>query len=217
MAQEFQFSELRLKPISVVLGREALVLTKSRCFLPHLKRTARTMKTRSTKRCWKRTRVASKMKEDDEEDDEEEEETASKKPTQLKSILKKNGSKKRDLAAEDEKDEEEEQDDEEAQSLSRKERRLQKKARVFVPSKSKPAATKRNGNKASKLAGAAAKAASAQQDLTSWREVRLWRFLLEAAVECLSTLHCFLFRVHDVLSLYSIPHSQQFESATTCH
>ncbi|CDW97477.1 hypothetical protein [Sporisorium scitamineum] len=89
---------------------------------------------------------------------------AGKKAPQLKSILKKNAFKKRDLAddAELAEDDGEEQDDEAAQSLSRKDRRLQKKARVVVPSKSKPAASKRNGSKATKSAAAgAAKAASA--------------------------------------------------------
>ncbi|EST06055.1 Guanine nucleotide-binding protein-like 3, N-terminal domain protein [Kalmanozyma brasiliensis GHG001] len=159
--KKFQSRELRLRPISLVLGREALVLDQVEMLPPPPEQDSEEDEDEIEESLMEED--ADSLEDDDDEEGEEEE-IASKKPAQLKSILKKNRSKKRDLAVDADEswqDEEEEEDDEAAQSLSRKDRRLQKKARVVVPSKAKPAASKRNGNKATKLAGAAAKAASA--------------------------------------------------------
>ncbi|KAJ9477372.1 Nuclear GTP-binding protein NUG1 [Pseudozyma hubeiensis] len=159
--KKFQARELRLRPISLVLGREALVLDQVEMLPPPPEQDSEEDE----------DEIDEALLEDDEDDsfeDEEEEEVeepiASKKAPQLKSILKKNGSKKRGVAAQDDDEdsvEDQDEEEEEEQSMSRKDRRLQKKARVVVPSKSKPTASKRSNAKTSKSAGAAAKAASA--------------------------------------------------------
>lgn len=154
--KKFQARELRLKPISLVLGRDALVLDQVEMLPPPPEEDSEDDEDEIDE-------ALLEEGEDSFEDDEDDEEALPETAPQLKSILKKGGSKKRDLAADDVEqadDDEDEEDGGEAQQLSRKERRMQKKARVVVPTKAKPAA-KRNGNKASKLAGAAAKAASA--------------------------------------------------------
>lgn len=160
--KKFQARELRLKPISLVLGREALVLEQVEMLPPPPEEDSEDDEDEIDEALLEE---GSDSFEDEDDEEEEEQEPISKKAKQPKSILKKGGSKKRDLAVEDDaaEDEEEEQDDQEdeAQQFSRKERRMQKKARVVVPSKAKPAAAKRNGNKASKLAAGAAKAAAA--------------------------------------------------------
>ncbi|SPO21499.1 related to nuclear GTPase [Ustilago trichophora] len=160
--KKFQARELRLKPISLLLGREALVLEQVEMLPPPPEEDSEEDEDEIDEALLEEG--ADSFEDEDEEEDEEEEEPSPKKAAQLKSILKKGGSKKRDLAADDDEQAQDEEDDddeeEEAQQLSRKERRMQKKARVVVPSKTKPAA-KRSNAKASKSAGAAAKAASA--------------------------------------------------------
>ncbi|TKY89438.1 hypothetical protein EX895_001969 [Sporisorium graminicola] len=164
--KKFQARELRLRPISLVLGREALVLNQVEMLPPPPEQDSEEDEDEIDEALLEEIEDSWEDEEEDEEDDNEEEEATSKKVPQLKSILKKSASKKRGLVHDNdlaEEDEDEEDEDDPAQSLSRKDRRLQKKARVVVPSKSKPtAASKRNGNKASKsAAAAAAKAASA--------------------------------------------------------
>lgn len=149
--KKFQARELRLKPISLVLGREALVQDQVEMMPPPPEDDSEEDEDEIDEALLEDgDESLEDAEEDDEEEDEDEEEEDAAPKKQLKSILKKTGSKKRDQA-----------DDDDAQQLSRKERRMQKKARVVVPSKAKPAA-KRNGNKASsKSSAAAAKAASA--------------------------------------------------------
>ena len=157
--KKFQSRELRLRPISLVLGREALVLDQVDMLPPPPEQDSEEDEEEIDDALLEDGEDS--FEDDDEEDDDDDEETVSNKAPQLKSILKKSASKKRDLVGDDEspEDEEDAQDDEATQSLSRKDRRLQKKARVVVPSKAKPA--KRNGNKSSKAVVGAAKAASA--------------------------------------------------------
>ncbi|SNX82758.1 related to nuclear GTPase [Melanopsichium pennsylvanicum] len=159
--KKFQARELRLKPISLVLGRDALVQEQVEMLPPSPEEDSEEDEDEINEALLEEGEDSF---EDEDEDEEHEKEVAPKKATQLQSILKKSGSKKRDLAAEEQVEEEEEDEDEEeeddGEQLSRKERRMQKKARVVAPSKSKPA-PKRNGKQASKLAAAAAKAASA--------------------------------------------------------
>lgn len=155
--KKYQARELRLRPISLVLGREALVLDEVE-MLPAPEEDSEEDEDEIDEALLDEDEESL---EEDEEDEEAEEEVASKKAPQLKSILKKNGSKKRDLVDDEEVQAEDDDDEEEeAEQLSRKERRLQKKARVVVPSKSK-ASAKRNGSKPSKSAAAAGKAALA--------------------------------------------------------
>ncbi|SPO22308.1 related to nuclear GTPase [Ustilago trichophora] len=161
--KKFQARELRLKPISLVLGREALVLDQVEMLPPPPEEDSEEDEDEIDEALLEEGADSFEDEEEDEHD--EEEEASPKKAAQLKSILKKVGSKKRDLAADDDEqaqdpEDDDDDDEEETQQLSRKERRMQKKARVVVPSKSKPAA-KRSNAKASQSAGAAAKAASA--------------------------------------------------------
>ncbi|CCF54345.1 hypothetical protein NDA11_002487 [Ustilago hordei] len=151
--KKFQARELRLKPISLVLGREALVQDQVEMMPPPPEDDD--SEEDDSEEDEDEIDEALLEDGDDEEEEDEEAEIAPKK--QLKSILKKGGSKKRDQAEDDDEDDVDVDDDEEAQQLSRKERRVQKKARVVVPSKSKPAA-KRNGTKATPKSVAAATA-----------------------------------------------------------
>lgn len=161
--KKFQARELRLKPLSLVLGREALVLDQVEMLPPPPEQDSEQDEDEIDEAL-----LEDEEDDEDQHDDDEEldEPTVIKKASQLKSILKKSASNnKRDLADEDELPEDDQEDwedeEDEAQSLSRKERRSQKKARVVVPSKSKPSASKRSNTKASKSASGAAAAAAA--------------------------------------------------------
>lgn len=157
--KKFQTRELRLRPISMVLGREALVLDQVEMLPPPPEQGSDEDEDEIDEALLEEDQSSF----EDDEQDEPEELVTSKKGPQLKSILKKSASTKRDFVDDDRlpEDDQEQDDDVEEQSLSHKERRFQKKARVVVPSKSKPAASKRSNAKASKLTGAAAKAALA--------------------------------------------------------
>lgn len=158
--KKFLSRELRLKPVSLVLGREALVLDQVEMLTPPPEEDTEDDEDEINEALLEDASDSSANEEEDdegEEEDEEEEQADPKRTPQLKSILK----KKRDLTLdEDQAADEEQVDEEEAQQLSRKERRLQKKARVVVPSKTMPA-SKRNSKKTSKSSAAAAKAAAA--------------------------------------------------------
>ncbi|KAJ1019429.1 hypothetical protein NDA16_004546 [Ustilago loliicola] len=151
--KKFQARELRLKPISLVLGREALVQHQVEMIPPPPEDDSEEDEDEIDEALLEDGDDSLEDVEEDDEEEDEDEETEAAPKKQLKSILKKTGSKKRDQAEDDDKDEVDE-DDDEAQQLSRKERRMQKKARVVVPPKAKPAA-KRNGNKASSKSSAA--------------------------------------------------------------
>lgn len=165
--KKFQARELRLKPISAVLGREALVLQEVEMLPPPPEEDSEEDEEEIDEALLEAGDESfddeEKDEEEEEDDDEDDEAEAEQPPQKLKSILKKNGggSKKRsgESASDDEAD-----DDEEEQQLSRKERRVHnKKARVVVPSKSKPTPKRSSSAKGSsaKAAVGAAKAAAA--------------------------------------------------------
>lgn len=157
--KKYQARELRLRPISQVLGREALVLDQVEMLPPAPEADTEDDEDEINEALLEE---GDDSWEDEEDEDDEEEEDQ--KAPQLKSILKKTGSKKRDLVIDEEEQEEDDEDEQEedAQQLSRRERRLQKKARVIVPTKGKQTTTKANGKKSSKSTSTAAATGAAK-------------------------------------------------------